>query len=62
MTIQRRTGLILAGIAATLLVVCILVVPVLLNADRYRPEAISYLEKSTGKKIEIGLQGFAARA
>ena len=29
-----------------------------LNADRYRPEAISYLEKSTGKKIEIGRQGF----
>jgi hypothetical protein len=40
MTIRRRAGLILAGIAATLLVVCILVVPVLLNADRYRPEAI----------------------
>jgi uncharacterized protein involved in outer membrane biogenesis len=54
MTIQRRTGLILAGIAATLLIVFIFVVPVLLNADRYRPEAISYLEESTGKKVEIG--------
>jgi uncharacterized protein involved in outer membrane biogenesis len=54
MTIQRRTGLILAGIAATLLTVFIFVVPVLLNADRYRPEAISYLEESTGKKVEIG--------
>jgi uncharacterized protein involved in outer membrane biogenesis len=54
MTIQRRTGLILAGIAATLLMVFIFVVPVLLNADRYRPEAISYLEESTGKKVEIG--------
>ena len=54
MTIQRRTGLILAGIAATLLLVCIFVVPLLLNADRYRPAAISYLAKSTGKKAEIG--------
>jgi len=54
MTIHRRTGLILAGIAATLLVVFVFVVPVLLNGDRYRPEAISYLEESTGKKVEIG--------
>src|SRR3984893_17566030 len=40
--------------AATLLLVCIFVVPLLLNADRYRPQAISYLAKSTGKKVEIG--------
>jgi len=54
MTIHRRTGLILAGIAATLLIVFVFVVPVLLNGDRYRPRAISYLEESTGKKVEIG--------
>jgi uncharacterized protein involved in outer membrane biogenesis len=54
MTIRRRTGLILAGIAGTLLIVFVFVVPVLLNGDRYRPEAISYLEESTGKKVEIG--------
>jgi len=54
MTIHRRTGLILAGIAGTLLMVFVFVVPVLLNGDRYRPEAISYLEQSTGKKLEIG--------
>ena len=54
MTIHRRTGLILAGVAATLLIVFVFVVPVLLNGDRYRPEAISYLEESTGKKVEIG--------
>ena len=54
MTIRRRTGLILAGIAGTLLIVFVFVVPVLLNADRYRPKAISYLEESTGKKVEIG--------
>jgi uncharacterized protein involved in outer membrane biogenesis len=54
MTIHRRTGLVLAGIAATLLMVFVFVVPVLLDGDRYRPEAISYLEQSTGKKVEIG--------
>jgi len=54
MTIHRRTGLILAGIAGTLLVVCAFVVPALLDADRYRLKAISYLEESTGKKVEIG--------
>ena len=54
MTIHRRTGLILAAIAAALLMVFVFVVPVLLNGDRYRPEAISYLQESTGKKVEIG--------
>jgi uncharacterized protein involved in outer membrane biogenesis len=54
MTIHRRTGLILAAIAAALLMVFVFVVPALLNGDRYRPEAISYLQESTGKKVEIG--------
>jgi uncharacterized protein involved in outer membrane biogenesis len=54
MTIHRRTGLILAGIAGTLLIASVFVVPVLLDADRYRPKAISYLEESIGKKVEIG--------
>jgi len=54
MTIHRRTGLILAGIAGTLLIASVFVVAVLLNTDRYRPKAISYLEESTGKKVEIG--------
>ena len=54
MTIHRRAGLILAGIAGALFVVCVFVVPALLNADRYRLKAISYLEESTGKKVEIG--------
>jgi uncharacterized protein involved in outer membrane biogenesis len=51
---HRRTGLILAGITGTLLIASVFVVPVLLNADRYRPQVISYLEEGTGKKVEIG--------
>src|SRR6202011_4100673 len=54
MTIHRRTGLILAGIAVTLLIVFVFVVPVLLNVDRYRPKATSYLEEIYGKRVEIG--------
>jgi len=54
MTIRRRTGLILAGIAGTLPVVFVFLVLFLLNGDRFRSEAISYLEESTGKKVEIG--------
>lgn len=34
MTVHRRTGLILAGIAVTRLVVFVFVVPVLLSGDR----------------------------
>jgi uncharacterized protein involved in outer membrane biogenesis len=54
MTIHRRTGLILTAIGGTLLITSVFVVPVLLNADRYRQRAISYLQESTGKKVEIG--------
>jgi uncharacterized protein involved in outer membrane biogenesis len=54
MTIHRRTGLILSGIAAALLIVSVFVVPVLLDGNTYRVKAISYLEESTGKKVEIG--------
>jgi len=51
---HRRTGLILAGITGTLLLASVFVVPVLLNADRYRRQVIAYLEVGTGKKVEIG--------
>lgn len=54
MAIRRRTGLILVGIAAALLLVLIFVVPKLINVDRYRPEAIAYLQEKTGKQVEIG--------
>jgi uncharacterized protein involved in outer membrane biogenesis len=54
MTIRRRTWRTIALVAATLVVVCVFVLPALLDADRYRSRAISYLERSTGKKVEIG--------
>jgi uncharacterized protein involved in outer membrane biogenesis len=54
MTIRRRTGLIVVGIAAVLLLALIFVVPALIKVDRYRPEVISYLQEKTGKQVEIG--------
>ncbi len=54
MTTRRKTGFILAGIACALLIVLIFLLPILLNADRYRTKVISYLEVKTGKNVEIG--------
>jgi uncharacterized protein involved in outer membrane biogenesis len=54
MAIRRRTGLIVAGIAALLLLALIFVGPALVRVDRYRPQVISYLQEKTGKQVEIG--------
>jgi uncharacterized protein involved in outer membrane biogenesis len=53
MPIRRGTTLIVVGIAAILSLALILVVPALLNVDRYRSQVISYLEEKTGKRVEI---------
>src|ERR1700674_1978194 len=54
MAIRRKTGLIVLGIAAAALLALIFVVPTLINADRYRPQVIAYLQEKTGKQVEIG--------
>ncbi len=54
MAMRRRTGLIVGGIAAILVVALIFVGPALIKVDRYRPQVISYLEQKTGKQVEIG--------
>jgi uncharacterized protein involved in outer membrane biogenesis len=54
MAIRRGTGLIVLGIAATLLLALVFVVPALIRVDRYRPRVISYLQEKTGKQVEIG--------
>src|ERR1700730_15165490 len=54
LTIHRWRRVILVGVAGTLLLASVFVVAVLLNADRYRPKAIAFLEESTGKKVEMG--------
>ena len=53
MPIRRGTGLIVLGIAGTLLFALIFVVPALVNIDRYRPQVISFLQEKTGKQVEI---------
>jgi uncharacterized protein involved in outer membrane biogenesis len=54
MAVRRRTGLIIVGIAALLLLALIFVGPALIRVDRYRPRVISYLQEKTGKQVEIG--------
>src|SRR6202049_5204907 len=54
MSIRRRTGLIVVGIAALLLFALIFAVPALIKVDRYRPQLISFLQEKTGKQVEIG--------
>jgi uncharacterized protein involved in outer membrane biogenesis len=53
-TNRRRTGLIVAGIAAILLLALIFVLPALINVNRYRPQMVTYLQEKTGKQVEIG--------
>ena len=53
MAIRHRTGLIIIGIAALLLLALVFVGPALVRVDRYRPQVISYLQEKTGKQIEI---------
>jgi uncharacterized protein involved in outer membrane biogenesis len=54
MAIRHRTGLIVIGIAAFLLLTVIFVGPALVRVDRYRPQVISFLQEKTGKQVEIG--------
>src|SRR5579884_4535285 len=54
MTMRHKTTLVLASLLVTFLLVLIVLVRTFGNLDRYRPEVISYLEKKTGKQIEIG--------
>jgi len=54
MPIRRRTSLIVAVIATMLLLALIVLVPRVLNVDRYRAEVTSYLQERTAKQVEIG--------
>jgi uncharacterized protein involved in outer membrane biogenesis len=54
MAVRRKTGLIVVGVAALLLLALIFVGPALIRVDRYRPRVISYLQEKIGKQVEIG--------
>ena len=53
MTTRRRIAVWLIVIAGCLSAAVVFLAPVFFNPNRYRPEAISYLEEKTGKKVEI---------
>lgn len=50
---RRRIAITLIVLAVCLLIAGILLAPVFLNLDHYRPQVISYFEENTGKKVEI---------
>src|SRR5690242_18725747 len=54
MIIRRWTTLIVAGVVGILLLALVLVVPAVINVDRYRLQLISYLQEKTGMRVEIG--------
>jgi len=54
MAIRRKTIIFLTGVVAAAIISVALLLSVLVNPARYRPEVISYLEAKTGKEIEIG--------
>ena len=54
MTIRRKTIIVVTVIVAAAIGAVALLLPVLSNPDRYRPQVISYLQEKTGKQVEIG--------
>jgi len=52
--IRRKTGLIVLGTGALLVLALIFVGPSLVRVDRYRPKVIAFLQENTGKQVEIG--------
>jgi uncharacterized protein involved in outer membrane biogenesis len=53
MTTRRKIAVWLLAIAGCLLAAVVFLAPVFFNPDRYRPEAISYFQENTGKRVEI---------
>jgi uncharacterized protein involved in outer membrane biogenesis len=54
MAFRCQTALISVAIAVVLLVTLLFAGPSLINLDRYRSEVIAYIERKTGKQIELG--------
>lgn len=54
MSSRRKVVLTLALLLAAVLAVLAVVVPRLVDVDRYRPDVVAQIEKTTGKRTEIG--------
>ena len=55
MSARTRKYLIIAAILLGVLVlICVLVIPSLVDVNRYRPQVAAFLEKETGKPVNIG--------
>ena len=54
MSTRRRIVLALVVLLIAVLAALVILVPILVDLDRYRPEVIAHIQKSTGKRAEIG--------
>ncbi len=54
MSTRRKVILTLALLLVALLAVLVVAIPRLVDLDRYRPEVVAQIEKTTGKRTEIG--------
>src|SRR5215470_3424383 len=53
MATRKKIALRLLVIVAIVFAALLLLAPVFLNIDSYRPRIVSYFEEATGKKVEI---------
>ncbi|HUX10622.1 MAG TPA: AsmA family protein, partial [Terriglobia bacterium] len=51
---SRKKYAIVAAVCLAVLAVLVLVVPRLVDVNRYRPQVAAYLESKTGKPVQIG--------
>ena len=54
MSSRRKVALTVLVLAAILIVLAVIVVPRLIDVDRYRPQVIARLEQATGRNVQIG--------
>lgn len=54
MSTRRRIVLALVVLLVTIFATVVILVPILVDLDRYRPEVIARIRKATGKRAEIG--------
>ncbi|HME00340.1 MAG TPA: AsmA family protein [Terriglobia bacterium] len=53
MAVQKKTVLILVLTIVALLAALLIIVPMVIDLDRYRPTVIAYLQRETGKPVSI---------
>lgn len=56
---RRRLWITIAAVAGGLIILLLILIPILLNADNYRPRVESMLSDATGRKVTLGHLSFS---